>query len=279
MGGVKSLDDIYNEIKKDLYEKITIPYMDFSITTKCSLKCRDCTQWLPYIKEKNIYSIDDIYRWLNDMFSLIDYCIFLTILGGEPFLHPDFKEILERFISLKKEKKIGYLRIVTNGTILISDDIIETCSNNEVFLVISDYSIVFDKNKIKKRNKLIERLDLHGCKYFFAKDAEWTDLGTLGEKNNYTKEELDKVFETCFVHDCAGFFEGKLYRCPRCFVIEKNNVDHLKKNEVIDFTLTKTVEKINQEIRAFYGLTSLSACNYCLAPQNRKRIKAASQLE
>lgn len=70
---------------KESLKKVTIPYMDFSITTKCTLQCKYCTQWQPYIKNKRNFSLDEIDIWLKKMYDNIDECIFVTILGGSHF--------------------------------------------------------------------------------------------------------------------------------------------------------------------------------------------------
>ena len=77
----ESLEDIDYIVKNSL-NGICIPYMDFSITTKCSLKCKYCTQWNPYIKNKRNFSKTEIMNWLKNIFVSIDSCLFVTILGG-----------------------------------------------------------------------------------------------------------------------------------------------------------------------------------------------------
>lgn len=84
-----------------LHNKICIPYIDFSIGTSCSLRCKDCTQWNPYIPHKVLWSYDDVKAWTEKMFKSIQNVIFLTILGGEPLLNADIDKILRYFSDLR----------------------------------------------------------------------------------------------------------------------------------------------------------------------------------
>lgn len=163
-----------------LYKKITIPYMDFSITTLCSLSCKDCTEWIPYLKEKKIFSFDEIKKWLDNLFNNIEYVYFITILGGEPFLNPELYKIVKYLLYLQSVGYIGYIRIVTNGTIVPKDNVIKLLSESDVLVNISGY-----KNTGNNIKKLVEIFNQNNVKYFYANDFKWTDLGRPNGKKNY----------------------------------------------------------------------------------------------
>lgn len=80
--GRYSVEEVAEDVQRErLYEKLTIPYIDFSITTRCSLKCRDCGQWCAYLRQRTP-SKEEIFTWLEQMFRFVDHVSFLTILGG-----------------------------------------------------------------------------------------------------------------------------------------------------------------------------------------------------
>ena len=255
-----------------LYKKITIPYMDFSITTLCSLSCKDCTEWIPYLKEKKIFSFDEIKKWLDNLFNNIEYVCFITILGGEPFLNPELYKIVKYLLYLQSVGYIGYIRIVTNGTIVPKDNVIKLLSESDVLVNISDY-----KNTGNNIKKLVEIFNQNNVKYFYANDFKWTDLGRPNGKKKLSYEQLSYYFETCFIKDCALFIEGKLYHCGRTYIVEKNGWDNPKDNEMIDFNTKYSKESIINKILLFYSKTMLSTCAYCNEPQNSKPIESAIQ--
>lgn len=276
-GGVEQR--IVNSLKK-----LTIPYMDFSITTKCTLRCRDCTQWAPYIPNKRIFLVSEIQDWLERMFILVEECIFITLLGGEPFLHPQICEVLKLFVDYQNRGKILYLRIVTNGTVVPDKETLKLCAENNIYILISDYNSVLNNKMKENRLNLLHDMDACGCKYYFGKDASWIDLGIpnkecLASIESVNEDELMKRFNSCFIRDCVAFFEGQLYRCPRVYVMEANNWCSAAENEKIDFNRVCSEEELSRKIRRFYSVSGLRTCALCNAVKCRKQIKPAIQME
>jgi len=97
----------------------------FHILTHCNLKCRHC-----YINKKqhgkNMLPIETICAWL-EVFALKNKEANVIFLGGEPTLHPDLPE------AVNKAKSLGYnsITIDTNGYLFhdilskVSPDVID----------------------------------------------------------------------------------------------------------------------------------------------------------
>lgn len=92
-----------------------IYHMDMVVTTKCSLKCRDCSNLMQYYGSPYNISLDKNINSLEKLSQAIDEIGTLTILGGEPLLYPYLAQVLEKAISIKKIQKV---RLISNGTIL-----------------------------------------------------------------------------------------------------------------------------------------------------------------
>lgn len=114
-----------------------IQYLDISLSTVCNLKCRHChggssTAWLK--DEAKISSNPKFRRMpasllsyshnsadiINKMFAYPEYfknLKFLNLKGGEPFMEPANKELMNFFIERDLAKNI-VLDIGTNGTII-----------------------------------------------------------------------------------------------------------------------------------------------------------------
>ncbi|WP_242443331.1 radical SAM protein, partial [Staphylococcus pseudintermedius] len=85
----------------------------FEITHKCNLKCAHCyLESSPQVQDT--LSLDEFIMIANNMYE--NGILTCEITGGEVFVHPNAKEILE--FALKKFKKVG---ILTNGTLLKPD--------------------------------------------------------------------------------------------------------------------------------------------------------------
>lgn len=80
------------------------------INSGCNLRCRHCYVGTPLLDETVHYSISSIARFVADLPALDR----VTVLGGEPLLHPDIQQVIEVFDSHRCEER----RITTNLTIL-----------------------------------------------------------------------------------------------------------------------------------------------------------------
>ena len=143
----------YNEISQELKDKGLQEYDDYcsieffitewywkyrnmncimelhmAITMKCSLKCKNCNMFVPYYKEDVTYSKENIKSEIDTLFKKVDYIFSFTLLGGEPLLHPDWAEIVH-YLSKAYSDRIGIIKIITNGTIIPADKVLDLRSS------------------------------------------------------------------------------------------------------------------------------------------------------
>lgn len=74
-------------------QKLDLKHFNLEITKKCNQKCFYCFNDSGYSRSKDELSLEDWKRSLTDIFSLGFKSVHIT--GGEPFLHPHIKEILQ----------------------------------------------------------------------------------------------------------------------------------------------------------------------------------------
>ena len=117
-------------------KKIYLPYCVLCITTRCTLKCKDCAAFITKNKDKKDYSLRYVRENFGRILDAIDGITELELMGGEPFLCKEFNEILSWCIQ---QKKIRAIKIVTNGTLLPSVETWSLLKNIKVKLVIDDY--------------------------------------------------------------------------------------------------------------------------------------------
>lgn len=96
-------------------EKISsgiVPYVTFPIINTCNLKCKYCgSAGEMTISKKDIFKVEELREWVDAAIELGVQKFRIT--GGEPLLHPDFKEIIFDVLSKAKEVLIN-----TNGTLI-----------------------------------------------------------------------------------------------------------------------------------------------------------------
>ncbi len=130
----------------------SLRYLELQITKKCNLRCRHC-----YIGEEgrgtdlSLQVIVDILEEFEDMQGLR-----LLVTGGEPLLHPEFRELNE-IISQYALRRV----LFTNGT-LLDNEILKDLNFHEIQLSIDgiedSHDIVRGKGTYRKVISLVEKV-------------------------------------------------------------------------------------------------------------------------
>lgn len=258
----KKLINLIEILRFILTKKISIPTMDFNITTRCTLKCKDCGSLMPlYTKEQQFdENFECFKKHLDNLLKNINYIYQFKLIGGEPFLNKDLYRMIEYACS---KKQIILIEIVTNGTIIPNQDILNLLkkNNHKVSVYVSNYTN--NKNiKILKYDKLIEILKENKITYN-TNDLDsfiWLERGEIYARNK-SKKDLIQEFENCWQKNCVSFFEGRFYVCTRAYYIEKVLNPDINNGECIDFNLSQNTLK--NDLIKFYSRNSFSACDYC----------------
>lgn len=250
--------NIYSVYKKN---KVRLDYVEFFITERCTLRCRDCCLFVPYYEKPINISKEKIINDIDLLMSKVDYIERLRILGGEPLLHPDLKEILEA--AAKYKDKIGFLCIVTNATIMPKDDVIKVCQENNIAIVISDYSIAGIDKYDEKLKKFIEKIE-NKVEYFVKPSGnQWFDIGfphTQATVNS--KEELINRYNGCATH-CRSFYDGKLYYCGLDAGAVRANLFPETPNDYFDFKKEFSKQELLEYDLGFCPLGYVTFCGVC----------------
>lgn len=94
-------------------ERGILPYVTFPIINKCNLKCQYCgSAGEMTLSETDIFSVGKLRTWVCEAEKLGVQKFRIT--GGEPLLHPNFREIV--FDVMKSARDV---LINTNGTLLM----------------------------------------------------------------------------------------------------------------------------------------------------------------
>ena len=115
----------------DFYEnqKFYLPKIDFDITTRCTLKCKCCSNCTPVFakaaeakKVQHLVMTDKEFQHSLDALLLaVDRINVLQLMGGEPLTNKHLSEIIEYCAS---KEQIDVIKIVTNGTVIPQGDLI-----------------------------------------------------------------------------------------------------------------------------------------------------------
>lgn len=166
----------------------TIHNIDSINTSFCNLNCKECSNGMPYRKNKKRISVDRHIQSLNQLTRElpISYC---NIQGGEPLLDRDLPE---RIRLHAKNPRIAFLTLATNGTILPSDEVMEAMRDAGLMLRISDYGALS-----KRKLLLMEKAEAFSVPCdIYHRSKFWVSYGKLEERGR-TPAENRAVSENC----------------------------------------------------------------------------------
>ena len=251
----------YREVYNDVAEHqgtLSFHRIQFVVTEKCSLKCRDCMHLMQYYKNPMDVDLDEASVSFDRLLSLVDNISELRILGGEPFINKEIYKLIDRYAP---SEKIGSIIIYSNGTIVPSERNLRALENTKVTVNISDY--IHNEKRIRI---LEEKLKEYGIVHFVRRYDSWQDCGDLSNRG-YSQEEKEKLFLNCFERGCYTFYKGQLHRCPRS--VHAINLGAMPdvKSDYVDFTqMDASDDEIVKQLYKLRAKTWIEACNYCQGP-------------
>ena len=264
---------------KTKFGLLEIPQIEFNITTKCSLRCKHCSNFIPYIKpeEHSLISIEDFKAQVDNLLKAVYKVKNLLLIGGEPLLVKNLCEYLEYAASKKKIERVW---IVTNGTLLMNDNLLKIAKKyrKKLTIWVSNYSKNEElKNKLK-HDELLSQIETAKIDYDYVQDLTWGYTSPLcAHKKRDNKKEY---FENCG-NNCIAVFDGKIYVCPRAGTFVIKGLYTPEKDEVVDLNKEKNPKILKQKLIDFYSRDYFTACNYCTVLEDRtmERILPAIQLQ
>lgn len=285
--GLKENEDfvMYKQFVFEWYfrfqNKLYIPKTDLPITSLCSLNCEKCHIFIPYWKNKSDYDLDMLKRSVDLYFKHVDYVLDMDILGGEPLLCKNLDEII-KYIGNNYREQIGYLGLITNGTIIPKNSTIELIRKFNMNVSISDYSK--ELNYKGKVDKLCDELENAQISYLRNTDIAWFDFGLPTDEMRYIGEQAVKHMRCCntiyhVIHD------GKFYCCGTAWAAQKSG---LFPNSDYGYVDLENDKSDNYEIKkkifeCSFGIVEngyLEFCQVCggFGSDNTTRVNTAQQI-
>lgn len=250
-------------------DKFTMKRVTLTVTTNCNLNCKLCCGYSPYLRFDKQPTLEDLLKYIDKFFSIVDYAEQFSITGGEPLLFKQLPDVIDALF--KYSDRIGRLEIITNGTIVPSEELIGAVRKfGDTFyrFMIDDYGEKLS-TKTTEIDAVLKRANLpYEIRNYTANDPHcggWVDYGLA--KKVHTPEEAKELFDKCSVpqklHYLFGISNGVFTPCSiiRYRLFLGQDVD---KNDYIDFLDdTLSVEQQRQKISNIYNAKCLESCQYC----------------
>lgn len=249
------------------FNKLYVERNDLQITGNCSLKCKDCIARIPYYKKKAHMSLDEVKENLRVYFQWVDRLTLLTIVGGDPMLHPQFDDILEYVGQTYYPDTIQNIEVYTNAVIMPSERTLNLFKEYHVVVHITDYS----QNAPGKQDipRFLELMERNGNEVEFIDYNKWYDIGFPDPNGITGEEELTNFFDKC-APICRGLFDKKLYFCSINAYYVQGELWDSDPNDYFDLTeYDPERRKELMEFNAGYTQSGyVTCCPYCKGNQN-----------
>ncbi len=266
--GFNNYLDVIEHVSGD---ELVINHVDLVITECCTLKCRDCSNLMPFFNDPEIYDIEDVSICFDRFLHSIDCLLELRILGGEPFIHPGLGALIDRYAH---HEKIRHIRVCTNSTVIPRDDVLRSLRNDSVSVHLSDYGT--PRSRVEE---LVGIFRSRGIDYTVQVYDNWFDLGGI-EKRGYDTDTLKALYDNCYMSRCLSFYRGRLYTCPRNGHGDRLGLFAVPDHEYVDFNGMKSDDQRAHIIALLENLSYVTACDYCDgACPGSKQVHAAIQID
>ncbi len=242
-------------------EKPCLEYMIVHIIDHCNLRCQGCDHFA-CIADENYIPFEMIKRDIERMGELFDhdYIMKIAVMGGEPLLHPQLKEILA---VIRKSFPYTTIRLSTNGLLLLHQDqsFWKTLREYNVMIVMTKYPINLDFCGIQEK----------------AKEEKVNFIFHEGTEGDYVKHSFKKIinlkgdsnpaesFATCHISNYGNqLLDGKFYGCAfscqsyRIFNKKFNQNLRLTKEDYIDIFEAESKEEFFK-----FAARPKYYCRYC----------------
>lgn len=242
-------------------KKIHIPYLVVITGQKCTLRCKDCGNFTPYLPQTH-YNINDLCDDINK-FSSVARITLLQIQGGEALIFPMFKELLNIVGGAAR-----FVTIATNGTRLLSEEQITAVKAAKASLRISDYGLIF----LQKADKLMAQckenhIDCNMYK-FAVGTGNWIDLGDKDTVKN-CNIDVHNIFKSCPFKTCLTLENGIIGRCSRATVVHHIQKFIPKENDFVVLRNLNIKDLHEQLLQYVLHPTPMEACRFCRGGRGR----------
>lgn len=146
----------------------------------------------------------------NKMIELIDWIDDIVIIGGEPFLYDDLDKVIDGiFNNPQTKKKVGVIKIITNGTVIPNNKVLQAIKKNKIIIWISNYG-----DKSRKLGELINILRQERIDYTVLPLQKWSDVIQLNNEKTIQEDakRLKRRKDGC-VTRCRTVAGGRFYLC------------------------------------------------------------------
>ncbi|MCI9633024.1 MAG: radical SAM protein [Ruminococcus sp.] len=194
--------------------KCVLSKIDTVITSRCTLRCKNCNLFISHAPVQCDIDLKRLKKNFDIFFESVDYVYEYTLLGGEPLLHKSIAEIIS-YLGNRYGKRIGRINLISNGTVIPSNDVIDLLKKYHVTIHISDYTCSVDYKEILA--KLQKKFLANDIEYYVIPNNTWKDV--IYPREGFQTDNPRRHMLLCG-HSTHSVADGRLYWCDPAFAAE-----------------------------------------------------------
>jgi len=190
---------------------------EISLADHCNLSCQMCDHF-SQLSDKWFVSIGQFKTDMERMGKLCEHKVeTITLLGGEPTLHPD---IIECMRITREQFPDTEIIVLTNGILLLQleksakGNFWKACKDYQIHITVTIYPINLDYNKIE------EKAAQYGISLMMSSDIHAKKLTNTVKISDKHTLDLSGSIEKFYCVNCLYFNkfcvlkDGRIYMCP-----------------------------------------------------------------
>ena len=194
--------------------KCVLSKIDTVITSRCTLRCKNCNLFISHAPVQCDIDLKRLKKNFDIFFESVDYVYEYTLLGGEPLLHKSIAEIIS-YLGNRYGKRIGRINLISNGTVIPNNDVIDILKKYHVTIHISDYTCSVDYKEILA--KLQKKFLANDIEYYVIPNNTWKDV--IYQREGFQTDNPRRHMLLCG-HSTHSVADGRLYWCDPAFAAE-----------------------------------------------------------
>lgn len=264
---------------------IRVKFVEYPLSEHCNLRCANCDHASHLLPKK----LTDVNQAASDLSVLsgVLRADTLKILGGEPFLHPNLKDVL---MAARSSGIAENIALISNGTLLnrVKDSSIWDLFDQLWISVYPGVRLAFN------RAQLEEMCRAHGI------DLRWNEIQefryTILNKRIADPQLVQKVYDKCKLrisnlnreeYSCYTIYEGRFYKCsPAAYTKQRLELKATAFDSQGDYVPIHNNANLRAQLSSYLeSKKPLTACQYCLGSSgievahhqlNREQVQAAT---
>lgn len=241
----KYLNILSGTKEKNSIENV-IHVLEFVISRKCTLDCGECGQRVGRIKREFpekyvIYPYERIIEDIDIIMDNVDAVGTFSIIGGEPFTHPQLAEIIQHCLT---KDNVGIISITTNGICKMTEAMLKKMKSDRVKINFSNYTQSLQEEQKKLFYKNVELVKACGLNCNVATPV-WGRVIDMIEVNQEIPESYYKITKTkCQFGPSVS--NGTFFACPVSELYDKLEEVDVSKDKIVLSQEKNVREKIHE---------------------------------